>query len=116
MKLNLINESTDITGKLDPLIVKYEKLKASAADNDIFYENIVNKLKSSNTVENLKNFLKSMYDNLNDIVKSLKILKLKAVPSNSFATEEYSNKYKIYANAVSTYNDIVSYCKNIKIF
>ena len=117
MKLNLINESTDITGKLDPLISKYEKLKVSAVDNEeLTYKLIIDKLRTSTTLEDLKNFLKIMHNSLTDELKQLNVAKTKATPDNKFRMTAYKTKENSFKRSVSIYNDIIAFGKNIKLF
>jgi hypothetical protein len=117
MKLNSINESTDITGKLDPLIAKYEKLKAKAVGNEeLNFELMVDELKSLNTIESLKNFLKTMHGSLTDELKQLNILKAKATPDNQFRLEAYKDRNNSFKMSVSIYNDIIAYGKSAKLF
>ena len=117
MKISTINESTDITGKLDPLIAKYEKLKEKAeGTEELHYELIMDRLKNATTKESLKDFLNLMYKNLIETKNELAKNEVKLDPDNAFAKSAYERRKISLNRAVLTYNDILSYGKSIKLF
>jgi hypothetical protein len=116
MKLSTINESTDITGKLDPLITKYESLKAKADGIEQFhYKTIIERLKNINTLEELKDFLKIMNDKLNDENDKLQKLKATADPSRASSYRDFTSRLNSVLLSVSLYNDIIAFGKSIKL-
>lgn len=117
MKLSLLNEATDITGKLDPLIAKYEKLKDMADGNEsLHYELMINKLKNATTLEVLIDFLNLMKKNLVETQIELAKAKTKLDPDNAFSSGAYERRELSLNRAISTYRDIITYGKSIKLF
>ncbi len=117
MKLSLINESVDITGKLDPLIAKYEGLKAKTTDNEEFiYDVAINKLKPIKTVDELKDYLKKFSDGLNYEMKALQKEKNGAVPGHAFKLEAFQNRLRSFKQTAAIYNEILEFGKKAGFF
>ncbi|CAK0754335.1 hypothetical protein CCP1ISM_5710002 [Azospirillaceae bacterium] len=112
MKLTVLNEAVDIAGRLDPLIAKYEGLKAKASGNEEFtYKIIIDKLANIKTVEELHAFLKLMSNNLKD--ESKKLIASKPDPSNLFATKTYQTRVASYKTSSSLFNEILAFYKKL---
>lgn len=112
MKLSVINESTDIAGRLDPLIAKYEGLKSKVSGNEEFtYKIVIDKLTGIKTVEELQAFLKLMSNNLKDEAK--KLISSKPDPSNLFATKTYQTRVTSYKTSANIFNDMLAFYKKL---
>jgi hypothetical protein len=118
MKLSTINESTDITGKLDPLISKYDELRIKATDEmaDLHYELIVDNLRGINTIEGLKKFLKTIHNSLNNELNELNKIRSMIKPKDTFEFSAFESRMNSYNRAITTYEDIINFGKSVKFW
>jgi uncharacterized protein YbaP (TraB family) len=114
MKLSFINESIDITGKLDQLINKFEKLRTTDSENNLNYKLIIEILEQITTLEDLKKQIKLMASNLKDERTELIKLKSKLDPEANFQKETYNNRYESFKKSMDIYNSIIEYGKIMK--
>jgi len=117
MKLSLINESVDITGKLDPLIAKYVKLRDSAKNDydEAIYQTTIEKLQRCKTDDIFKEYLNAMYKALVEEFGRIKKAIAKLDPDDLFSVDALKTSRHILDLTNSLHKDMVAYGRSIKI-